>query len=210
MSDDDIETPGAGDEGFSLIDLIVATAIMSFIMVIATGAIIEVYSDVNRTDGLATARDQVGNSFRRLDKEVRYATWVSTPGKVGDSWYLEYATNTNCQQLKFSGTGVLSRAVWTLPGTTPGSALTIAGDLAQTGTTAPFTVYAPGDQPYASATPNVSGVGRTYELEHSQVRLRFSGKVGTTDLPLDVLFTAQNTNRNTPTLNDCSKGRPAA
>ncbi len=206
---DDIETPETGDEGFSLIDIIVATAIMSFVMVIVTGAITEVYSDVNRTDGLAAARDQVGNSFRRLDKELRYATWVNTPGKVGDAWYVEYATNTNCQQLKFLN-GALTRSVWTLPSTTPGTALTIAGDLAQTGAIAPFTVYEPGDQPYASATPNVSGVGRSYELEHSQIRLRFSGKVGTTELPLDVLFTAQNTNRNTPTLNDCSKGRPAA
>ncbi|BCY14168.1 type II secretion system protein J [Actinoplanes sp. L3-i22] len=208
---DEIEVPAAGksgDEGFSLIDLIVATSIMSFIMVIVTGAIIEIYSDVNRTDGISTARDQLGNSFRRLDREIRYATWVNTPGKVGGDWYLEFATNSGCQQLKFSN-GVLSRATYaSSPTPTVGPALTIASQLTQTGTTDPFTVYDPGDQPYATSTPNVSGVGRTYELEHSQVRLRFSGTVGTTSLPLDVLFTAQNTNRNTPALNNCSFGRP--
>ncbi|GIM88253.1 prepilin-type N-terminal cleavage/methylation domain-containing protein [Paractinoplanes toevensis] len=205
----EIETPEAGDEGFSLIELIVSMSVMAVIMVIVTGAITEVYSDVNRTDSLSNARDQIGNSFRRLDKELRYATWVSTPAQVGGVWYLEYATPTNCQQLVFRN-GALTRAVWTLPGTTPGAATTIATDLTQTGSFAPFTVYAPGDQPYASASPNVSGVGSGYEPEHNQVRLRFSGTVGKTVLPLDVLFTAQNTNRNTSALNDCSKGRPSA
>ncbi|MEU4240650.1 prepilin-type N-terminal cleavage/methylation domain-containing protein [Actinoplanes sp. NPDC026619] len=202
----DVET---GDEGFSLIEVIVSMSVMAVVMVMVTGAITEVYSDVTRTDGLSSARDQIGNSFRRLDKELRYATWVSTPGQVGGAWYLEYATPNNCQQLVFKA-GVLTRAVWTLPGTTPGTATTIATDLAQTGSIAPFTVYAPGDQPYASASPNVSGVGSGYEPEHNQIRLRFTGAVAKTTLPLDVLFTAQNTNRNTSALNDCSKGRPSA
>lgn len=206
----DLETPETGDEGFSLIDVIVSTSIMAVIMVIVTGALLEIYSDVNRTDGISTARDQIGNSFRRLDKELRYATWVGTPGKVGDAWYLEYATSsTDCQQLAFRG-GVLTRATWTLPGSTPGQPMTIATDLAPIAGADPFTLYEPGDKPYATAAPGVSGVGAEYELEHDQVRLRFSGTAGKVELPLDVLFTAQNTNRNTPALNDCSKGRPAA
>jgi len=200
--------PEPGDQGFTLIDIIVATSIMAVIMVIVTGGILEVYSDVNKTDGISTARDQVGNSFRRLDKELRYATWVATPGQVNGAWYLEWATPVNCQQLVFQN-GVLTKLVWTLPGVTPGSPQTIASDLAQTGTTPPFTVYAPGNKPYASASPGTSGVGANYELEHSQVRLRFSGHVGKVDLPLDVLFTAENTNRNTPAANACSQGRPS-
>ena len=204
---DEHAPPEPGDQGFSLIDIIVATSIMAVIMVMVTGGIIEVYSDVNKSDGISTARDQIGNSFRRLDKELRYATWVATPGQVNGAWYLEFATTTNCQQLVFQN-GVLTKMSWVLPSTTPGTPQVIASDLAQTGTTAPFTVYAPGNRPYASAGPTSSGVGRSYELEHSQVRLRFSGHVGKVDLPLDVLFTAQNTNRNTRAANDCSKGRP--
>jgi len=144
--------PEPGDQGFTLIDIIVATSIMAVIMVIVTGGILEVYSDVNKTDGISTARDQVGNSFRRLDKELRYATWVATPGQVNGAWYLEWATPVNCQQLVFQN-GVLTKLVWTLPGVTPGSPQTIASDLAQTGTTPPFTVYLPGNKPYASASP---------------------------------------------------------
>ncbi|GIF10111.1 PulJ/GspJ family protein [Actinoplanes teichomyceticus] len=210
---DDRETPppapATDDQGFSLIDLIVATSLMSMILMLVTGAVLEVYSTVNRTETLSIARDEVGNSFRRLDKELRYATWVSTPAQVGSAWYLEYATATGCQQLVFRD-GTLTRAAWTLPGTTPGSAIPLASDLAQTGTVAPFTVYAPGDEPYASASPDTSGVGSEYEPEHAQIRLRFTGRAGNTSLPVDVLFTAQNTSRNTPALNECSKGRPAA
>ena len=207
MSGDHVP-PVRDDHGFSLIDIIVATSIMSVIMVIVTGGILEVYSDVNKADGLSTARDQIGNSFRRLDRELRYATWVDTPGQVNGAWYVEFATTTNCQQLVFQN-GVLTKLSWVLPSTTPGTPQVIASDLAQTGTTPPFTVYVPGNKPYASAGPGTSGVGASYELEHSQVRLRFSGHVGKVDLPLDVLFTAQNTNRNTPAANDCSMGRPS-
>jgi type II secretory pathway pseudopilin PulG len=203
----DLAPPERGDQGFSLIDIIVATSIMAVVMVIVTGGILEIYSDVNKADGLSTARDQIGNSFRRLDRELRYATWVATPGQVGAAWYVEFATTANCQQLVFQN-GALTKLTWVLPGTTPGAPQVIASDLAQTGATAPFTVYRPGNRPYASAGPGASGVGASYELEHSQVRLRFSGHVGKVDLPLDVLFTAQNTNRNTPAANDCSKGRP--
>jgi type II secretory pathway pseudopilin PulG len=199
--------PEPGDRGFSLIDIIVATSIMSVIMVIVTGGIIEIYSDVNKADGISTARDQIGNSFRRLDKELRYATWVATPGQVNGAWYMEFATPTNCQQLVFQN-GVLTKLTWVLPSTTPAAPQVIASDLAQTGTIPPFTVYAPGNRPYASASPGTSGVGPSYELEFSQVRLRFSGHVGKVDLPLDVLFTAQNTDRHPQAANDCSKGRP--
>ncbi|MEV0897580.1 type II secretion system protein [Actinoplanes sp. NPDC049802] len=197
------------DHGFSLIDVLVATSIMSVIMVMATGAVLEIYSNVNRTEGITFAREQIGNSFRRLDKELRYASWVSTPGQVNGGWYLEWATSSDdCRQLVFKDRVLIQKTWKMVAGAVPGSPTTIATDLVPTGSTAPFTLYQPGDRPYASATPNSSGVGANYELEHAQVRLRFTGRIGTTSLPLDVLFTARNTNRNTSTLSDCSKGRP--
>jgi hypothetical protein len=202
------------DDGYSLIEVIVATGFMLMVLVMVAGGIILIYSNFNRADELGNARDQTGNTFRRLDKELRYATWVSEEGQVGAAWYLEYATTTDCRQLVFKN-GILTRAVWTLPATTPGPPNTIATDLIQTDAdTPPFKVYAPGDQPYATPSPSPSGidngVGSQYELEHTQIRLRFTSGTGKTTLPLDVLFTAQNTNRNTPPLNDCSKGRPLA
>jgi prepilin-type N-terminal cleavage/methylation domain-containing protein len=195
------------DAGFSLTEVVVAMGILSVVMVTVLGATMQIYSAVNRTENTSFAREQLGNAFRRLDKELRYATWVSTPGQVGGRWYLEYATTAGCHQLMMAG-GVLTVASWTLPGTNPGPAATIAGELGLPAGTVPFTVYAPGTKPYASASPGTAGMGRDYATEHTQVRLRFTATVGKVTLPFDTVFTAQNTDRNTPTLNGCSDGRP--
>jgi prepilin-type N-terminal cleavage/methylation domain-containing protein len=211
------------DEGFSIIEVVVTMAILSFVMAIVTGAIVELYSGMNKVDTTANARDQLTNSFRRLDKELRYATWVSTPGQVGGAWYFEYSMPTStpattsanpspaatggCRQLVLRN-GVLTLASWALPGTTPGTPTTIATGLSVNGSIPPFTVYAAGSKPYASASADISGVGRGFSPEHAQVRLQFLAVQGRTSLPYDVIFTAQNNTGNTPALNDCSKGRP--
>lgn len=196
-----------GDEGFSLIEIVVAMGILSVVMVTVLGATMQIYSAVNRTENTSFAREQLGNAFRRLDKELRYATWVGAPGQVGGRWYLEYATTAGCRQLVMTG-GALTVAGWTLPGTNPGPAATIAGELSLPAGTVPFTVYAPGSKPYASAAPDTAAMGRDYAAEHTQVRLRFNATVGRVTLPFDTVFTAQNTDRNTPTVNGCSDGRP--
>jgi prepilin-type N-terminal cleavage/methylation domain-containing protein len=199
----------AGDDGYSIAELLITMAIMSIVLVVATGGIIQIYSTGTRVESMAYARDQLTNAFRRLDKELRYASWVAKPGLVGTRWYLEYALpSAGCRQLEFTNGG-LTLTSWTLPGRTPGTPNTIAALLSQNGTTAPFTVYRPGDKPYRTADAGTAGVGRLFDPEHQQVRLRFDARVGRVTIPLDIVFTAQNTNRNTPALNDCSKGRPA-
>jgi prepilin-type N-terminal cleavage/methylation domain-containing protein len=197
------------DDGFSLIELMVTMTIMSIVLVVVIGAITQIYSAVTSTEATSVGRDQLGNAFRRLDKELRYASWVAAPGKVGTRWYVEYALPTGCRQLKYDG-GVITLANWTLPSTTPGTPTTLATDLSLIGTTPPFTLYLAGTIPYASAGAGVSGVGRNFAPEHAQVRLQFNAAVGRVILPFDDIFTAQNTTRLTSLLNDCSKGRPTS
>ena len=199
----------AGDEGYSLIELMVAMGIMSIVMAVVFGAIMQIYSATNEAEGTSYARDQLDNAFRRLDKELRYATWVNTPGQVGDRWYLEYAVADGCRQLRLAN-GVLSLASWTPPETTPGPPATIAGELAAPADNKPFKLYNPGDQPYATASPGTGGMGKLYAPEYSQIRLQLTATVGKVTLPFDTVFTAQNTSRNTyQRPNDCSKGRPS-
>ena len=199
----------ADDRGYSLIELLIAMGIMSIVMIAAFGAIMQIYSATNQAEGTSFARDQLGNAFRRLDKELRYATWVAAPGQIGDRWYLEYAVDDGCRQLKLEG-GVLTLASWTPPDTTPGTPTAIASDLAVPAGTKPFTLYNPGQQPYATASPGTGGVGKLYAPEYSQVRLQLTATVGKVTLPFDTVFTAQNTSRNTyQQNNDCSKGRPS-
>jgi prepilin-type N-terminal cleavage/methylation domain-containing protein len=210
--------PEPVDAGFTLIEMLVSMGLMSVVMVMVVAGLFEVYSDVNRADGLANAREQVTTSFRRLDKEVRYASWVSQPGKVSGDYYLEYATPAGCRQLVYRSSGVLTLASWDSTKTsTPANATTIATDLTLTGTLDPFTVILPGDSPYASSSPGTAGTGTGYVPQHSQLRLRFTAKYNTASMPVDVLFTAQNTtsynvfgNNRELLDNDCSKGRPSS
>ena len=199
----------ADDRGYRLIELMMAMGNMSVVMIDAFAAIMQIYSATNQAEGTSFARDQLGNAFRRLDKELRYATWVAAPGQVGDRWYLEYAVDDGCRQLKLED-GVLTLASWTPPDTTPGAPTAIASDLAVPAGTKPFTLYNPGQQPYATASPGTGGVGKLYAPEYSQVRLQLTATVGKVTLPFDTIFTAQNTSRNTyQQNNDCSKGRPS-
>ena len=194
------------DDGYTLMELIVSMGIMSIVMIAVLGATIQVYSAVNRTEGTSFARDQVGASFRRLDKELRYANWVSVPGQVGSAWYLEFSLPTGCRQLVYDG-GKLTLASWTAPGA-PGTPAVIASELSLIPGVKPFQLYAPGDTPYASMSPGTAGVGTKYTAEFDQVRLRFNAVYGDVTLPFDTLFTAENTNRNTSDDNPCRSGRP--
>lgn len=214
------------DDGYTLLEVVVVMGIMSIVLAAVLGALIPVYSTVNRAEGFAFARDQVAASFRRLDTELRYANWLADPGQVGDRYYLEFAkpteagaspaasadpTAVDCRQLIFAG-GVLSLASWTASATapgTPGRPVVIASELALVpGTKGPFEVYAPGDHPYASADPGTAGVGTQYSPEFGQVRLRVNAVAGATTVPFDTLFTAQNMTRITAKENLCSSGRP--
>ncbi len=198
--------PAAGDDrGYSLIELVVAMGIMSIVMIVAFTGIAQIYSATNRAEGTSFARDQLGNTFRRLDKELRYATWVGAPGQVDGAWYLEYARAAGCRQLKLSG-GTLTLASWTVPGA-PGEPNTVAAELTLIPGIAPFTMYQPGDQPYASASAGPR-MGKEYASAFYQVRLRFNATVGKVTLPFDTVYTALNTSRNTPVANDCRFGRP--
>ena len=203
------------DAGYSLVDLLVAMSVMSILMVVVIGAVAEIYSNVTRTEGTSFAREEIGNSFRRLDKELRYATWISAPGKVGTSWYLEYAvpstsSATDCRQLKFDiGNGVLSLAKWNpAGGTKPSTAGTIATDLTLVGTASPFTLIAPNSPIYSSIGPAAAGVGKAFAPDYYQVRFLFNATFGKVSLREDVTFTAQNTSGSSTTTSDCSGGRP--
>ncbi|BBH68358.1 hypothetical protein ACTI_50430 [Actinoplanes sp. OR16] len=211
-------TEDQDDTGYTLIELLVSMGLMSVVLVMVVSGLSEVYSDVNRADGMAGAREQITTSFRRLDKEVRYANWMAQPSPaMSGAYYLEYATLNGCRQLAYKN-GALTLAAWDpAKGTTPGTPQTIATGLTLTGTLAPFTVILPGDSPYASASPGTVGTGTGYVPQHSQLRMRFTAKYATVTMPVDVLFTAQNTtsynvfgNNRELLDNDCSKGRPSS
>lgn len=205
----------ADDRGFSLIEVMLAATVMTFVLGIALTGIVRFYSDTNRTQQTSDARDQLDISFRRLDRELRYATWVSTPGKVGTRWYVEYsmpddaAGNKPCRQIILND-GQLILAAWDLPAKAPTSQTVLASGVTADTTTGPVTAYAPDAQPYASAA--AAGVGSVFKPQFKQIRLRFTVTVGKVALPFDSIFTAQNIDRNAnvTVTSLCSQGRPTS
>jgi prepilin-type N-terminal cleavage/methylation domain-containing protein len=197
------------DQGFSLTEIMVTLAIMSVVTAVMVGATIQIYSGTKAIDNTSEARDQLDISFRRVERELRYASWTSPTKdqKVGDRYYMEYVTEKGCRQLKIEN-GILSLAEWTLPGTTPGPATPLASGVTVISGVDPFTISPAGTKTYASASPG-TGMGADYELEFQQVRLRFAVKVGTVTLPFDSTFTAQNTSRKSAD-SDCKYGRPTS
>ena len=110
--------PAPGDEGYSLIEVMMAMLCMSILMTLVTSAVIQIYHSVNGVDALSSAQTQVDTTFGRLDKELRYARGISNPGTVGGDPYVEYLLSVDsvdtCVELRLhTATGELQRRQWT-------------------------------------------------------------------------------------------------
>jgi prepilin-type N-terminal cleavage/methylation domain-containing protein len=211
------------DEGFSLLEIMMSMTIMSIVMSITVGAIVQIYRTANRIENAALARAQLATSFARLDKEIRYATWVNSPGQVAGAWYVEFDVPPQppaksddpheCRQLALKN-GALTLAGWKLAadGSTvpPGPATTLGTGIAVISGVSPFTLYAAGSVPFATspAAAAKAGVGIQFKPEFAQIRLQFNSVAGGTTLPFDITFTAQNNNADSPKSSDCADGRP--
>ena len=67
-------------------------------MAMVTSGMIQIYRSVGRTEAVSTAQSQLSIAFLRLDREIRYAQAVATPGAAdgdeqvaaGQDQYVEY------------------------------------------------------------------------------------------------------------------------
>jgi hypothetical protein len=90
------------DAGVTLIEVVVALGLTAVFMVMFTGAILQIYGTVNRTQAISDAQSQVNLAMTRLDKEIRYAAAIGEPSTSADP-YVEFLTNhtgtKTCHQL---------------------------------------------------------------------------------------------------------------
>ncbi len=181
--------PPKDDRGYTLIELMMAMVCMSILLTLVTSAIIQIYHSVNSVDSMSTAQTQVDTTFVRLDKELRYARGISTPGTVNGDAYVEYLLSADsvdtCVELRLhTATGELQRRQWTKNVTplTPTGWQTLASTVTAT---TPFTVTA--------ADNSLPTTFRYQRLTLDVTSAAGTGVVGAARRQTTVTFTALNT-----------------
>jgi prepilin-type N-terminal cleavage/methylation domain-containing protein len=164
------------DDGFSLMETIVAMVIFSIFMSTAMAAIISIMNSTHKSQSLTDGAAQLENAFQRLDHQVRYADAVNQPGPGTNGTYVEWhtqATSTTpqtCAQLKYDPTAkTLSERTW-LPGAAVVAAtswILVANNIVNTASQPPFAQI---------ATKKVGGT--TTLLAHQQLVLDLFSRPG--------------------------------
>ncbi len=113
----------SGEDGFSLIELLVAMSIFSVVLVVSMAGIVAITGNLRKVTNQRDAMDQTMRVMTRLDKEVPYASAISAPGQVGSDWYVEYETtlagSDTCDQWRLlAATDVIQHRSW-INGNTP-------------------------------------------------------------------------------------------
>lgn len=85
--------PGNPEAGISVIELIVALGIFTFVVAIFMSGVVVMTRNTVRSEVTADAGDDLRTVFQRLDKQVRYADAMNFPGVSGTgSAYVEFRT----------------------------------------------------------------------------------------------------------------------
>ena len=198
-----------GEEGTTLIELVVGMMIMSIFLVMFTGAIVTMNRAENKTEAVSITTAQVNQAFLTLDKTVRYATAISTPGTgtAGD-WYVELrSTNTGsevCTQLRIDSQQ-LQRRTWTVTnsvGSTPSAWVPMASSVNNGG------AAAGAGQPFVLVVPVVANDTAYQQLKFNLSTL--AGAAGSQTPSLSSFtFTATNSTLPAPAAPVCQEqGRP--
>ncbi len=110
-----------GDDGTSLMELMVGMVLMTIFMGMFTGAVVMMNSAMNKSQAINLAASQLNVAFANLDNTVRYAAAIGTPGQgASGDWYVELRTTTTgsevCTQLRVDSQK-LWRRTWNVDGT---------------------------------------------------------------------------------------------
>jgi prepilin-type N-terminal cleavage/methylation domain-containing protein len=113
------------DRGFTLIELMVSILLLSVLMGIVTASIIGMFQGVRKTQGEATAIDANRAVVERLDKQIRFANAITSPGAgaTAGTFYVEWQSGDTgqpqtCTQWRYvASTKALQARSWTeVPG----------------------------------------------------------------------------------------------
>lgn len=178
-----------GDEGFTLLDTLMASVVMMIVTAIFTSSVLFMYRTAGGVEAKSATQTRLALVLQKLDREVRYARGISKIYNSGT--YVDFLSERpgqrQCVQLRLQG-GVLAQRTWTYQQTPIN--LTAWTPLAtQITTTAPFTYIAP-----------------TMTLGYQQLTVALAAGTGAGREANAVTFTALNSDRSSS--NDyCSAAR---
>ena len=170
-------------------ELVVGMLIMTIFMGMFTSAVVMMNQATTKAESVNNTSSQLNQAFLALDKTVRYAAAISTPGKGSPSgdWFVELrSTNSGvevCTQLRLRAavtTQQLERRTWTVTGTTVSNlsswkqlASSITNGGVASGTDQPFALNAQSDavdfQQLTVQLVSTSGAGSTSTTSSSSV-----------------------------------------
>src|SRR6185437_781982 len=113
------------DRGFTMLEMVVGMTLMMIFLSIFTTAIISMFDSTNKSQAVNNGSAQLNIAFGRLDRTIRYASFVSQQSVGGDgNWYVTFqTTNTGtpvCTQLRIDKTAQrLQQRTWNVSGTAP-------------------------------------------------------------------------------------------
>jgi len=183
---------GGGDVGITMIDVMVSTVVMSFVLLVFTTAMLQIYRSTDRTQTLSQAQSQVNTAFLRLDTQLRYAAAISKETTVNGDPYVEYLTSNTgsrvCAELRVHS-GQLQQRTWTQP-----PAPTVPGPGNETPTK-----WVPLASTVTAATFTFRDADDTANFQRLEISLRTGTSATATrsSRQTDITFTALNTSLTT-------------
>jgi prepilin-type N-terminal cleavage/methylation domain-containing protein len=193
------------DAGFSMMEIVVTMTIMAIVLVIFTAGITQAFSAEDRVSAVTTSESQLTIAFQRLDKEIRYASGISTPALIGNDQYVEilssFTGTPTCTEFRIhAATGQLQQRSWTqgMSPLLPGAWIQLASGVTSTFPLTP-----------ATTAFTVSQADSTFNFQRLEVKLTvLSGSNSTaTSKQSDVSFTALDTSLITSSGTTCTEGR---
>lgn len=183
------------ESGFTLIELLVAMSIFSILLAVFISGVARMSKETVRVQNTGDNANDIRRSFALLDKQIRYASDVNMPTKVGNNWYVEWRTSAQpaagsaakCTQWRLNTTtDLLDYRTW-VDSATPGTpSWNVAGTHVVNSVTTepPFTV-ALADQTHTHMQVGVSlrvqrGASTATSLQSTYVARNTTTNVATT------------------------------
>ena len=166
------------EEGFTLVELLVAMFVLLIVSSIATSVFVGLQKGLRKQNGYVDAQQSSRAVYQQLDRQVRYANVVTVPGvDAAGNQYVEWQTadpasgRQKCTQWRVTTTGLAQQRSWSVPLATDAvqtvvapAWATVADGLLVTGRPAVFT--SPVAQPAgSSAVPVLQQLGVVFTTQ---------------------------------------------